>query len=148
MTRCNLVPPSELADQHLFSEFRELKMIPKSLARSIRARGIPGVLAIIPPTYRLGKGHVSFFYNKGAYLHERYYKIKQELRLRGIRFNELSAFDPDGTMECNEFWRNWYPPEEALALIRARLAEKVAMKPNWYRWTPVISVTPSAIAAL
>lgn len=148
MTRINLAPPSELADQHLFAEFREIKMIPKSLARSIRARGVRGVLSCIPPTYRLGKGHVSFFYDKGAYLHERYYRIKQELRLRGIRFNELSAFDPDGTMECNEFWGNWNPPDEDLALIRARLAEKIAMKPDWYCWTPTNIPAPSATAAL
>lgn len=37
MTRVNLVPVTELADQHLFAEFRELKMVPKSLARSLRS---------------------------------------------------------------------------------------------------------------
>lgn len=38
MTRINLVPPSELMDQHLFAEFREIKMVPRSLHRSIVAR--------------------------------------------------------------------------------------------------------------
>ena len=37
MTRINLIHPSELTDQHLFAEFREIKMIPKSLRRSLRA---------------------------------------------------------------------------------------------------------------
>ena len=37
MTRINLVPPEELMDQHLFAEFREIKMVPKSLRRSLRA---------------------------------------------------------------------------------------------------------------
>lgn len=37
MTRINLVPPEELMDQHLFAEFREIKMVPKSLRRSLQA---------------------------------------------------------------------------------------------------------------
>lgn len=37
MTRINLVPVEELMDQHLFAEFREIKMVPKSLRRSLRA---------------------------------------------------------------------------------------------------------------
>ena len=35
MTRINLVPPEELTDQHLFAELREIKMVPRSLARSL-----------------------------------------------------------------------------------------------------------------
>lgn len=135
MTRVNLVPPAELADQHLFAEFRELKMIPKSLARSLRARGLGGVLAMIPPAYTLGKGHVSFFYDKGAYLEQRYSQIHWELQLRGVDFNRYAALDPVGTFRANVvLHRHWTPPAEALALIRARIAEKIAMKPTWYRY--------------
>lgn len=136
MTRINLVPPSELADQHLFAEFREIKMIPKTLARSLIARGEPGVHSIIPAEYTLGKGHVSFFYNKGAYLVRRYAEIQKELWSRGINYNISSHLDPD-----HVFWNHpklcqgYVPTEAALALIRARIAEKIAMKPNWYRWT-------------
>lgn len=109
VTRLNLVPVMELTDQHLFAEFREIKMVPKALARSIRARGVDGVRKIIPASFTLGKGHVSFFYDKGAYLHERYYKIRRELCERGINFNKESLFDPDDVMECNEFWHDWEP---------------------------------------
>ena len=35
MTRINLVPPSELADQHLVAEYREIFMVGSSLQRSI-----------------------------------------------------------------------------------------------------------------
>ena len=34
MTRINLVPPEELMDQHLFAEFREIKMV--SLRRGLK----------------------------------------------------------------------------------------------------------------
>ena len=79
MTRVNLVPPGELTDQHLFAEFRELKMIPKSLARSLRARGLEGVVRMVPAKFTLGTGHVSFFYDKGAYLAARYELLIAEL---------------------------------------------------------------------
>jgi deoxyribonuclease (pyrimidine dimer) len=137
MTRINLVPPSELSNQHLFAEFRELKMIPKSLSRSIAARGEAGVLSMIPNEYVLGKGHVSFFYNKGLYLWKRYAELHGELHKRGINYDINAPLDPD-----HIFWnhpklcQDYVPTEAALALIRTRIAEKITMKPEWYRWTP------------
>ena len=139
MTRCNLVPPSELADQHLFAEWRELKMFPKSLARSLRARGLQGVLDIIPAEYTLGKGHVSFFYNKGAYLSTRYIALTAELRKRGVNFDIASTFDPGHVFALNSsLFGPYCPTEAALVVIRTRIAEKIAMKPEWYRWTRVL----------
>lgn len=136
MTRINLIPPSELADQHLFSEFREIKMVPKALARSIRARGISGVMAMVPPSYTLGKGHVSFFYDKGMYLIDRYHKLRCELTKRGVNFDVNALLDPDSVYIYSPCFLGLYTPTpEALALIRARIAEKLAMKPDWYRWT-------------
>lgn len=137
MTRINLIPPSELADQHLFAEFREIKMIPKSLARSILARGGQGVMNMIPAEYTLGKGHVSFFYNKGAYLARRYKEICLELQHRGINYSLTSHLDPDCVFFNNRaFYGDYIPTEAALTIIRTRIAEKIAMKPEWYRWTP------------
>lgn len=137
MTRINLVPVQELMDQHLFAEFREIKMVPKSLARSIRAHGIHGVLISIPHKFVLGKGHVSFFYDKGAYLGRRYVQIREELDRRGINFNREALLDPDGVYlrHAAHFFGSYEPTEEALALIRARIAERIAKKPQWYRLT-------------
>lgn len=135
MTRVNLVPVDELMDQHLFAEFRELKMIPKSLARSIAARGVAGVVTMIPPAYVLGKGHVSFFYNKGFYLAKRYEQICNELKARGIDYNPDSLFDSGSVMAHTPFNNDYIPTAEALAVIRHRIAERIAMKPAWYRKT-------------
>lgn len=137
MTRINLVPPRELMDQHLFAEFREIKMIPKSFRRSIAARGLIGTLKIIPQTYRLGAGHVSFFYDKGLYLFRRYDQLRAELDHRNINYNKESPLDPDGMYDGHIMHTNYdyVPTAEAVALVRARIAEKVAMKPEWYRYT-------------
>lgn len=136
MTRVNLVPPAELHDQHLFAEYRELKMVPKSLARSISARGVPGVLRMIPPAYVLGTGHVSFFYDKGLYLAKRYALLREELDRRAYAYNADSALDPDGVFQRYPQLNNdWTPTAEALALVRDRIQSRVAMKPQWYRMT-------------
>ena len=153
MTRINLVPPEELMDQHLFAEFREIKMVPKSLARSIAAArkgyalgfqperveqlAAESVLKRIPPAFTLNTGHVSFFYDKGAYLVERYALLRQELERRGINFNRGSELDPDGTMLAAPWCGHYTATPEALHIIRTRIAEKIQLKPHWYRYKGV-----------
>lgn len=132
-------------DQHLFAEFREIKMVPKSLRRSLvaaRARcgyagALAAVLAMVPKQYTLNKGHVSFFYNKGAYLHARYAALRAELDRRGINYNPDSLLDPDCVFDAlpPDFNQQYTPDEQALAVIRQRIKEKIAMKPDWYRYT-------------
>ena len=137
MTRINLVNPRELTDQHLFAEFREIKMIPKSFARSIYARGFVGAINLVGADFTLNKGHVSFFYDKGLYLHERYALLKWELQMRGVNYNTESEFDPDSLMTNADCWNNWSPTKKDFALIRERIAERIAQKPQWYRYTGV-----------
>lgn len=139
MTRINLVPPQELMDQHLFAEFREIKMIPPSLQRSINSRGVEGVLQIIPNEFTLNKGHVTFFYDKGVYLRKRYKLLKKELRKRGINYNRESVFDPNGIMEADCWSNNYIPTIRALKIIRKRIRLRIAEKPTWYRYygTPI-----------
>ena len=168
MTRINLVPPSELMDAHLFAEFREIKIIPKSLARSLQAalkreivkgnrasfssHGLQAaqdaVYANIPKAFCLGAGHVSFFYNKGAYLRLRYAVIRIELAKRGVKFNEESEFDPDGVFDkLPEKWNQRYTPTDAaLFMILQRIEARIAEKPTWYRKTAHAYPTATAQA--
>lgn len=151
MTRINIIPVEELMDQHLFAEFREIKMIPKSLRRSIDAAwdyrfykdefytdacfaAVPAVLSCIPPAYVLGKGHVSFFYDKGKYLTKRYEELKAELLRRGYNINVNSPLDPDGMFKDERFNKDYLPTPEALAITGQRIAEKIALRPGWYRY--------------
>jgi deoxyribonuclease (pyrimidine dimer) len=148
MTRINLVPPQELMDQHLMAEWREIKMVPKALARSIRANGLDGMLQLIPPEFKLGAGHVTFFYDKGYYLKLRYNELTQELLRRGFKIDERAPLDPDGVysvpmhINCRplqEAWRarlyrDYRPTQAALALIRERIRQRIAEKPGFYRY--------------
>lgn len=138
MTRINLIDPSLLADQHLFAEFREIKMIPKALGRSLRSlvhQEQGRFLAKIPPTFTLNAGHVCFFYDKGLYLSNRYAAIRMELFRRGIKYNVESPLDPDNIYRDNPSLNNdWIPSRIDYDLIIGRLAERILMKPEWYRY--------------
>lgn len=113
-------------DQHLFAEWREIKMVPKSLARSLKARGQAGVFKFIPLEYTLNTGHVSFFYDKGAYLERRYKQLTEELQKRGVNFNPLAVQDADNVflnLPC-EFQKEYTPtkklwPQYGHALLSA-----------------------------
>lgn len=147
MTRINIVPVEELYDQHLFAEFREIKMIPSSLARSLAAArkrrdvvaGIltpeEAVLCSVSDMFTLNTGHVKFFYDKGGYLRKRYRDIKAELQYRGINYSRQSRFDPDGVMRAYPFNEDWVPHSRDLRIIRARISQKISMKPEWYRYS-------------
>jgi deoxyribonuclease (pyrimidine dimer) len=135
MTRINLVNPSELANQHVFAEWREIKMVPKALARSLRTQSVEKVTKKIPAKFTLNTGHVCFFYDKGAYLRRRYELLTSELEIRGYKFDRKAKFDPDGVMSASPWDGEYEPTEEAYVIIRQRIAEKIAMKPGWYKFT-------------
>lgn len=86
MTRINCnIPPRRLSDQHLLAEHREIKRIPNVA---------PTFKGTIPPTFRLGTGHVSFFIDKGGYTLQRYREIYRECCDRGFTVTDYaSAWD-------------------------------------------------------
>lgn len=92
MTRINLgVGAHELCDQHLLAEYRELPRIRGLLFQTIE-RGSP-LRSRIPSTFSLGKGHMLFFLNKGAFLQKRWEGLVRELRLRGVSLSFMTWRD-------------------------------------------------------
>jgi len=45
-----------------------------------------------------------------------------------------SELDPDGTMLATPWCGHYTATPEALQIIRTRIAEKIALKPQWYRY--------------
>lgn len=141
MTRINLIPPKELSDQHLFAEFREIKMVPKSLNRSIiSARRKWGeawsemLFSRIPLEFTLNTGHVTFFYDKGLYLYNRYEQLKKELDKRGVNYNKQAELDPDGIMFNGPWFNDYKPTVKALRIVQERIQNKLLEKPHWYKY--------------
>ena len=119
MTRINCIPVEELSGPHLVAEYRELPRV-FALAGKAAARGdLTG-----PDCYTLGKGHMRFFYVRLDYLVRRHQALVAEMRRRGFqpRFDGVTrASFPDIPAHC---WQDWTPTADAMALNRARIAER------------------------
>ena len=133
MNRINLVDPSELSDQHLVAEYREIFMVGSSLQRSLKSKNWEKTLANIPKKYTLNKGHVTFFYNKGKYLYKRYELLIEEMKNRGMNPDSERKFKTEQWPD--ELFNDWEPEPDDYKVIRARIKEKIEMKPDWYRFT-------------
>jgi deoxyribonuclease (pyrimidine dimer) len=126
--RCNTgVLPSMLLDQHLLAEQVELLMIPGMLKKNswiIRNK--------IPANFTLGKGHMTFWYDKLLYLHKRHVEIKKEVARRGFKVTDaeldLKNYPP-------ELVNDWRPSYQDSNIIRERIIEKItAKKNNFWRY--------------
>ena len=133
MTRINIVPTKELADQHLVAEYRELFMVGSALARTLKSPNKDKSLSSIPEKFTLNTGHVKFFYNKGKYLHKRYDELVEEMKRRGMNPDPERVFKRDQWPD--ELYQDWEPDDQELAIVRQRIQERIDAKPDWYRWT-------------
>ena len=89
MTRINVgIKPSELIRQHLLAEHREIKRIP-NVIKSGRYN-----MTGQPSKFKLGTGHVKFFYDKIGYLKRRYIELYEECVKRKYNVTDYTeAFD-------------------------------------------------------
>ena len=133
MTRINIVPTKELADQHLVAEYRELFMVGSALARTLKSPNRDKSLSSIPEKFTLNTGHVKFFYNKGRYLHKRYDELVEEMKRRGMNPDPERVFKRDQWPD--ELYQDWQPDDQELAIVRQRIQERIDAKPDWYRWS-------------
>ena len=132
MTRINIIPPSELTDQHLIAEYREITMVPAALSRTLKSKA--GLQKNrISKKYTLNTGHVYFFYDKGKYLDKRYSQLVQEMKKRGFYVDQTRKFPKE--IFPAELYNDWIPSADDQKIIRERISEKIQQKPNWYRKT-------------
>lgn len=121
MTRINVIEPAELTDQHLLAEYRELPRI-FALARPLRPREVV-------PTYRLGAGHVRFFYPLTGWLSRRQAALIAECKRRGFSIKHTSPPAPLPGLDGD-----WTPSAEDVEVNLSRLREKIAQRPAFYRY--------------
>lgn len=118
MTRINLgIPPAQLTNKHLIAEHRELKRIPNAISKGKYN------LKNIPSQFTLGKGHVSFFYDKLGYLKDRYVDLYNECLVRGFNVQNYEA-SWDGVPQ--DLMNGYIPTARDIELIRERIAERLA----------------------
>lgn len=127
MTRINLVPPTDLCDQHLLGEYHEICRVPRGV--------VTGRLQVHyddrPACYTRGKGHMKFFTNKCAFVHGRFMLVVSEALKRGFavsgRFPDVEDLQRMGA------YNDWTPDVGDIILSRQWLIEKL---PAAARWTP------------
>ena len=125
MTRINVVPVTELCDQHLLAEHRELTRIPNGV--------LSGKLKVHyddrPSEYTLGAGHVKFFTNKIGWLFRRYLALHLECKKRG--FNVVDKFPTLDLFEDNSLGEFETTPDN-LRINRTRIIQQWPTDARYY----------------
>lgn len=123
MTRINCIPVSELSDEHLGAEYRELPRV-FGLVLGAVARGERPDDPRNPTDYVLGPGHVRFFYPRLAYIVQRYVQLVRECRRRGrtVAYEGLPAA---AEQIPGEWFGKWMPDDRALFINRARIMDRL-----------------------
>ena len=135
MTRINCLPVETLLDSHLLAELREITRIPNTIL-SGKARID---FKAIPERYTLGRGHVTFFYNKLGYIKKRYDQLYKEAKKRGfnvtykdIDYSQLSPVHQVALMN------DYLPNKEAQLLNIERICERFDLRKKAYSFHGVI----------
>ena len=109
---------------HDSNQHRELTRIPNAVAKgkfSLKGQ---------PSDYKLGEGHVRFFFNKLMFLKKRYDLLHEECLARGF---QVQYFWSTELPEQADLWLDYQPTENALKLNRERIALRMPAKA---RFTP------------
>ena len=129
MTRINVVPEDTLTNKHLSGEFHEISRV-FNLVRKAIARPTP---VVIPEHYTLGRGHVTFFYDKLSYISERYIRLALELSYRAWSTGRTTSVNIPQVLSIIEqarndipevWWREYQPTQHAIDINRERLMER------------------------
>jgi hypothetical protein len=118
MTRINCIEPARLADQHLLAEYREITRI------AIHARALDDYMS-----YKLGEGHMKFFYDKGAFLRKRCNALYRECKRRGFMITKKNYKQHPRGLN-----RDWAPSNRDRSINLTRLRERYQEKPSFYRF--------------
>ena len=133
MTRINVVPEQELTPEHLSGEFHEITR-PFTLVREAVAKGKSPGDYIYPEDYKLGRGHVTFFYNRLQYISTRYLKLGMELRYRALKSGRPSSCNLQMVLKViadarrdipEEWWGDYTPTDNAITINRERIRERL-----------------------
>jgi hypothetical protein len=79
----------------------------------------------MPLTYCLGKGHVTFFYDKLDYIAKRHKQLVEEMQRRGYAANITDPHKKWRDVIPKSYWNDWQPTQEAIELNRARILERM-----------------------
>ncbi len=124
MTRVNgHIQPEHLCDEHLLAEYHEILRINDWAAYRARKQGLD-LLNNIQKTFTLGKGHVTFFYDKLKYIHLRFENLKGELLRRNV--NVKVVYESGVIEEFPWLYNDWPYDVRANEILVDRILERAS----------------------
>lgn len=133
MTRLNTIDPTDLTNEWLIAEARELLRIPNKI--------ISGKTKLdksrIPSSFRMGTGHELFFLDKLQWLHKRHDSLVAECLKRGININLGHKFDYEALPDTAKlhFYNDWGPSKADHSVLIDRLCERFDLRKKAYHMT-------------
>lgn len=122
MTRINTIQVSDLLDQHLLAEYRELPRVVSVYKKSPNRHNLPA-------TYLLGAGHIRFFFDKAQFLTDRHQALIDELLRR--KYN-LTNRNPVNTSIMPD--TDWEPSSIDKEVSAKRILERFIDNPHFYTY--------------
>lgn len=131
MTRINVVPVSELSDEHLKGEYHEILrpigLVRKAVDSGLNKWNFSKKYPYAPDDYTLGTGHVVFFYKRLVFIQRRHQQLFEEMIKRGYN---PTPIDSESLLDGIPMWalNDYVPTENALKLNRERIESNNADK--------------------
>lgn len=117
MTRVNCgIPVENLTKPHLIAEHREIKRIPNSIHKAN--------LKNLPTKFKMGTGHVRFFYDKGLYTLKRYKELYNECKRREIDVQDYSSSWNIYKEKYPHLFNDYTPTDEDRRIVGERILER------------------------
>lgn len=132
MTRINVVPEQDLSPEHLSGEFHEITRVFTHVRKAVLAGKSISDYSIADD-YHLGRGHVTFFYNKLQYISTRYLRLGMELRYRAVKSGKTSSCNLQTILKVISdaradipgcWWGDYEPTDKAITINLERIRER------------------------
>lgn len=122
MTRINLVPLDELEREFIQGEYKEIIRVFNLVKKAQSKNKTPNDIDA-PTKYKLGSGHVKFFYDKLLFVVKRYEQLTEKMIELGYKPNPISR---EELLEgIDDHWLNDYiPSDEEISISKSRLNER------------------------
>ncbi|AIK68285.1 endonuclease V N-glycosylase UV repair enzyme [Rhizobium phage vB_RleM_P10VF] len=130
MTRINLIPPKQLHPKHLQGEYFELPRVFTAVQKAILKNRKPEEFAHLTG-YRMGTGHVQFFYPRLHFLEQRFKLLVHELFQRNVNINRFHLSDFHIPIE---WFGSWSPTEAEIEINRQRINARLLTMRDGERW--------------
>lgn len=133
MTRVTILDPSDLTNEWLLANHREIPRVVNELIDHPERL----VLKDIPKQFTLNVGHVKFFRNKLLYIAKLHQATIEECKKRGINYDKDIVVNLDDLPDHVKMFclNDWTPTTSDHCIIIERLRERFALRGKAYHMT-------------